>query len=153
VNGFKEAVEARGVDVFWASRKKGKLHSRSEKIAQGLLGVFCRGVLMVRGNVLREYLSGVGFVDAAILISSTIHLVEIKMLTSTFTGSDQLEEYMRIENKKKGYLVVFDALPPGKKKVIPSTLRAASGLIYVIIVDINPLAPSALNLRKQRKIV
>lgn len=149
---FKEAVEARGIDIFWESRKRGKLRPKPEKIAQGLFAVFCRdtpsGV-----DVLREFVSGIGFVDAALLISRTIHLVEIKILTNSFLGVEQLEEYMKKEGKQTGYLLVFDARPHEKRSETPSFLDVSCGRIHVVRIDINPIAPSRLNVddRKSRK--
>src|SRR2546425_5223688 len=63
---FKRAVEARAVDAFWKSRKKHRLRSRPEKIAQGLLAVFAKGVVGIDGLVLREIASGIGFVDVGV---------------------------------------------------------------------------------------
>ena len=78
---FKDAIEARAIDAYWLSRKKGKLRLKPEKIAQTQLALFTRGVLLHRrGIVLREMSSGIGFVDIGVIFSSTLHLVEIKVL-------------------------------------------------------------------------
>ena len=42
LNEFRSAVEARAVDSFWTSRKRGELRPRPEKIAQALLAVFAK---------------------------------------------------------------------------------------------------------------
>lgn len=139
---FRKAVEARAVDVFWESRKRGKLHRRPEKIAQGLFAVFAKAMIRDKGNIIREMLSGIGFVDVGVLISKGMHLVELKMLTGVFVGPDQLAHYMALEGRQRGHLIVIDARRPGKKADLPSTIRVPPGIVNVCLVDINPVAPS-----------
>jgi len=144
INGFVHAVEARAVDAFWQSRRKRKLANRPEKIGQALFAVFAKGVLSDRrpGLVLRELLSGVGFVDIAIVIANSIHLIEMKLIGSSFTGVSQLETYMKTENRKHGWLLYFDARHAGKRNTIPASTSTPSGTISIVGIDINPAAPS-----------
>ena len=144
IRGFVCAVEARATDTFWQSRKKGKLAKRPEKIGQALFAVFAKGVLSDHrfGLVLREVLSGIGFVDIAIVIRTTIHLIEMKLIRSNFTGVSQLQTYMKTENRKHGWLVYFDARDPTSRDVIPASIVTPSGTISVVGIDINPIAPS-----------
>jgi hypothetical protein len=144
IRGFVGAVEARAIDTFWQSRKKRKLAKRPEKIGQALFAVFAKGVLNDHrfGLVLREVFSGIGFVDIAIVIRSTIHLIEMKLIRSNFTGVSQLQTYMKTENRKHGWLVYFDARDPTRRDIIPAFLVIPSGKISVVGIDINPIAPS-----------
>ncbi len=96
---FKRAVEARAVDAFWDSRKKRILRSRPEKIAQGRLAVFARGVVGGDGLVLREIASGIGFVDVGVSFGGALHLIELKILKRQPTGANQLATYMTTEGR------------------------------------------------------
>ena len=143
---FKHAVEARAIDVFWKSRKQGRLRSKPEKIAQTHFALFTKGVLLRRkGLILREMSSGIGFVDIGVVFASTLHLIEIKILSGTFKGQEQLEQYMRSEQRRTGTLLIFDARPPGSKLDLPESICSQAGMIKVFKVDINPPAPSSLN--------
>jgi hypothetical protein len=142
VNEFKHAVEARAIDTFWESRKSGKLRRRPEKIAQGLFATFAKGSLRAKGLVLREVVSGIGFVDLGIVISKGMHLVELKILTGKFVGPSQLAHYMALERRSRGHLLVIDALEAGKKTNLPDSVRVAQGVIRICQIDINPTAPS-----------
>ena len=148
---FKHAVEARAIDMFWISRTKGKLRSSPEKIAQGLLAVFTKGVLKGQGIILREINSGIGFVDIGIIFSTILHLVEVKVLTGKFEGPEQLEQYMRTERRNQGSLVVIDTLNPENKIDLPELIPTLSGIIKVYRVDINPCPPSKLIYRPVKK--
>jgi hypothetical protein len=146
LNEFSHAIEARAIDAFWVSRNKNKIRSRPEKIAQSLLAVFTLGTLIDRnGIVMREFLSGIGFVDLGIMLSTTLHLVEIKILQDGFTGPNQLSEYMKKEKRREGSLLIFDARKSDKKVILPMFIKTKSGLIKVYQVDINPIPPSKLN--------
>lgn len=142
--GFALAVEARAVDSFWESRTQGRLRSRAEKIGQSLFVLFAKGVLAHHRTavVLREMFSGVGFVDVGVTIGGRIHLVEMKLLRSGFTGASQLDAYMRTEARQRGWLICFDARPPSKRDTIPLSIGTPSGMITVIPIDINPITPS-----------
>jgi hypothetical protein len=143
---FRHTTEARAVDAFWVTRKKGVLITRPEKIAQLALVQYFSGVITQRGGLLfQQFKSGIGWVDVGIVLSSSLHLIELKVLTGKFTGASQLEKYMISERKKRGYLVVFDARPPTKKTSIPTTIVTSAGVINVLVVDINPPAPSSLS--------
>jgi len=145
LNEFKSAIESRSIDAFWISRTQGNLRQRPEKIAQSLFALFTKGALMNRsGIVLREIYSGIGFVDIGIIFSTILHLVEIKILTSEFTGPNQLEQYMKTENRCEGSLLVFDSLMPDIKLQLPSVLSTEAGIIKIYQVDINPRPPSSL---------
>jgi hypothetical protein len=139
---FKSAVESRAVASFWQSRAAGRLHQRPEETAQALLAVFFKGVLRDGGYVLRELESGTGYVDLSILLARTLHLVEMKVLRGALQGAAQLAVYMRQEGRREGWLVVIDARKPGSKQPLPDQVRTTAGIVRVIVVDINPLAPS-----------
>jgi len=141
---FKQAVEARAIDGFWLSRTKGRLMPNPERIAQTNFALFAIGVLGDRGILLREMGSGIGFVDIGVIFSSTLHLVEIKVLTQKFLGPAQLEQYMKTEGRSKGSLLVIDTLPPKNKLDIPEEVNTPSGMIRVYRVDVNPPPPSSL---------
>ena len=146
LNEFRHATEARAIDAFWISRKQGTLRQKPEKIAQSLFALFTKGTLINRsGIVLREFQSGIGFVDVGIIFSSTLHLVEIKILTDDFTGLGQLEQYMKTERRQEGSLLIFDSLRPDKKIDLPALINTSAGVIKVYKVDINPRPPSCLN--------
>jgi len=139
---FKCAIEARAVDIFWLSRKKGRLRSRPEGIAQALFATFSRAILASRGYTLREFASGVGFVDVGVIVSRSLHIVEFKILKAHFTGPAQVAAYMRNEGRRRAHLVVIDARPPDKKKPIPARVATSAGEVIVRAIDINPLPPS-----------
>lgn len=140
---FRCAVEARTVDTLWISRTRGILRKRAERIAQGMLTQFLQGVLSnAPGRLFRELPSGIGFVDLVVMLGTVPHLVELKIQKSKFTGPAQLEDYMMKENRKEGWLVVFDARPDSKKTPVPNVIRTRSGVIRVVVVDINPTPPS-----------
>jgi len=105
---FKKAVEARAVDAFWISRTKHRLRLKPEKIAQTLLAIFAKGALGRQGLVLREFASGIGFVDVGIAFASVLHLIELKILKGQLTGANQLAAYMRTEGRNEGWLVLID---------------------------------------------
>ncbi|MDQ6771301.1 MAG: hypothetical protein M3Z54_15130 [Gemmatimonadota bacterium] len=141
LNDFKSSVEARAIDSFWVSRKSGELRPRPEKIAQALLAVFARAFVGPTGLVLREFSSGIGFVDVGISFSGTLHLVELKILTGMLTGPNQLAQYMKSEQRDSGWLLLMDVRAHQKKTSVPATLRFPSGLVRVIVVELNPTAP------------
>jgi hypothetical protein len=130
------------VGNFWLSRKAGRLRHRPEEIAQGLLSMFFKGVLRDSGLVLRELESGTGYVDVSIVLSRVLHLIEMKVLRGQLKGIAQLAEYMRQERRDEGWLVVVDARPHGQKVGIAEKIKTHAGLVRVIVVDINPVAPS-----------
>ncbi len=102
-----------------------------------------KGVLDGRGNVLREFASGVGYVDIGIFLS-TLHIVEMKILkTGALVGPAQLDQYLRNEGRTEGWLVVMDARRPDRKPPLPGVVRLTGRRIaHVIVVDINPRPPS-----------
>ena len=143
VASFKDAVEARAIDSFWESRKKGSLRSGPEKIAQGLFATFLYGVLKDRGLVVRELSSGIGFVDFAVLLTNVPHLVEMKVLTSKFTGVSQIATYMQNEKRQEGWLLVVDARPVNQRNENPQEkINLPQGTVRVVTIDINPDVPS-----------
>lgn len=145
LNEFRNATEARAIDAFWISRKLGTLRKKPEKIAQSLFALFTKGIFLNRSDiVLREFQSGIGFVDVGIIFSSTLHLVEIKILTDRFSGLGQLEQYMKTEKRPEGSLLIFDSLRPDKKIDLPALINITTGVIKVYKVDINPQLPSRL---------
>jgi len=84
-----------------------------------------------------------------VMFTSVLHLVELKVLTGTFTGPEQLEQYMKTERRREGSLLVMDAVKPNDKQALPKTISTPSGIIKVYPVDINPIAPSDLKRTKQ----
>jgi hypothetical protein len=140
---FKNVVEARALDSFWISRKKGKLQHRPEAIAQALLTTFASAIVNGKGIVLREFLSGVGFVDVGVVFYGTLHLIELKLLKgANFSGASQLAHYMQAENRNKGWLVLIDTTLKRPKNVVPSVIETPAGTITTIVICINPPAPS-----------
>lgn len=143
LNSFKHAVEARAVETIWESRNAGKLRRRPEKLAQGLLAVFLMRVLSDGGGqLLRELGSGVGFIDFAVLFGSVPHLIEMKILRGTFSGLAQLQTYMRTERRSEGWLVVFETRAHDRRTDLPDAIRTTNGVVRVVVIDVNPLAPS-----------
>jgi hypothetical protein len=138
---FKKAVQSRGIDAYWDSRKKARLRKRPEKVAQAALGVFARGALGRYGSVFREVGSGIGFVDLVISFGHVYHLVELKVLTGKFVGPDQLAAYMETEGRETGWLVVFDARSAAKKTALPEKIMVKAGIVNIVVIDINPTAP------------
>jgi hypothetical protein len=151
---FKHAMESRAVDTIWSARAVGRLRSRPEKVAQGLLSLFAMGVLSNgRGNLLRELASGVGFVDLVLMFGNVSHLVEMKVLRGAFTGVTQLAAYMVTERRHEGWLVVFDARPPGRRTALPEQRDTPAGTVRIVAVDINPTPPSRLKNGSTRRFV
>jgi len=140
---FKKAVEARAVDAFWLSRKKHRLRLKPEKIAQTLLAIFAKGVLGSEGRVLREFASGIGFVDVGILFATVLHLIELKILKGQFTGTNQLAAYMRSEGRNEGWLILIDSRRNQQSVRVPARIDTSSGRIRTLLVDVNPPAPHA----------
>lgn len=147
---FKSIVESSAIDSFWKSRKKNILKDKPEEIAQALLASCFKMVLNGRGVVIRELSSGIGFVDVAVMLSASLHLIEVKILTKGFLGVEQLEQYMKTENRRKGNLVVIDAMSPDKKIAIPTKINSVNGEIKVLVIDINPPSPSSLNILRRK---
>jgi len=140
---FKRAVEARAVDAFWGSRKKHRLRPRPEKIAQGLLAVFAKGVVGSEGIVLREIASGIGFVDVGVSFGGVLHLIELKILKGQLTGANQLATYMRTEGRGEGWLVLIDVRRDRDQDGLPGRIDTKAGLIRTLLVNANPAAPHA----------
>jgi hypothetical protein len=143
---FKNAIEAESVNSFWDSRKIRKLKRRPEKCGQELLAVFAKGKFSSRGSVIREGVSGIGFVDVLLTFSSgLLHVVELKMLRGkNIPGPGQLAAYMKHKNRNEGWLVFFDARKPTAKQLVPATFKRAAGIIRTVVIDINPVPPSRL---------
>lgn len=110
---------------------------------QGALAMFARGVLGKQGVVLREIVSGIGFVDVGILFGQTLHLVELKILKGQLTGPNQLAAYMRTEQRREGWLLLIDVRKKRTGK-IPETIDTPSGVIRVVTVDADPAAPHTM---------
>lgn len=144
---FRHAIQARGVETFWVSRKKGRLIGRPENVGQSLLAMFLQGVVRSRGFMTREVGSGVGFIDILVCFASTPHLIELKVLTTRFQGPSQLNQYMLHEKRKIGWLVVFDARSQNARArapAIPLLVSTSGGRINVLVIDINPTPPSRI---------
>jgi hypothetical protein len=139
---FRHATESRSVDTIWECRAAGRLRRKPEKVAQGLLAQFIMGVLSKRrGELTRELVSGTGFVDIVVRLGTVSHLVELKILRGKLEGPAQLEAYMRTERRQEGWLV-FDSRKPEKKTALPSLQKTKAGVVHIIAVDIDPVAPS-----------
>lgn len=140
---FKRAVEARAVDAFWDSRRKRRLRSKAEKIAQGLLAVFAKGVVGSHGLVLREMASGIGFVDVGVSFGGVLHLIELKVLKGQLTGANQLAAYMKTEGRGEGWLVLIDVRQDPNPDAVPTRIDTSAGPIKTLRVGVNPAAPHA----------
>jgi hypothetical protein len=107
--------------------------------------MFARGVLGNDGLVMREIVSGIGFVDVGITFGKTLHLVELKILKGKLTGPNQLAAYMRTEQRREGWLLLIDVRKTRSvKNTIPETIYTPEGVIRVVTVDANPAAPHSL---------
>ncbi|MGD0267394.1 MAG: hypothetical protein ABSD47_20990 [Candidatus Methylomirabilota bacterium] len=141
---FKRAVEARGVDAFWDSRKKHRLRSRPEKIAQVLLAIFAKGVIGSDGLVLREFASGIGFVDVGVSFGGVLHLIELKILKGQLTGINQLATYMETEGRGEGWLVLIDTRQKQRHPhAVPFKIDTPAGPIRTVAIDVGPIPPHA----------
>jgi hypothetical protein len=138
---FRVAVEARAIDSFWISRKKNHLRSKPETIAQGLLAVFAKAVVGDTGLVLREFASGIGFVDVGISFGGPLHLIEIKMLSGKLTGANQLMTYMAREQRGTGWLLLIDTRGHATRSGVPPTIATPSGVVRTMVIDVNPIPP------------
>jgi len=140
---FKHAVESRAVDGFWESRHKGKLVTRPEKNGQSLLAMFLQGALGGRGFAVNEVSSGVGWIDVLLVLASTPHVLELKILRDSDTpGVNQLGTYMTHEKRHEGWLVFFDTRDPSKREALPETFSIRQGTVRVVVIDVNPIPPS-----------
>ncbi len=141
---FKHATESRAVDSFWKSRRKGKLINQPEKKGQNLLAVFLQGLLHSRsGFSVNEVASGVGWIDVLLVLASTPHLLELKILRdSDIPGVNQLGTYMKQEKRDEGWLVLFDTRNPSDRDSIPETISTKQGTVRTIVIDVNPIPPS-----------
>jgi hypothetical protein len=146
LRSFQRAVQGRSIDAFWLSRKAGKLRSRPETIGQNLLTQFVLGILSnAAGDALREVFSGVGFIDLVVMLGTTKHLIEMKVQKGKFIGAAQLENYMTNENRRTGWLIIFDARKQTGRAPIPEKLKMGDKIIYILVIDINPVAPHKKN--------
>jgi len=141
ITEFRSVVESRAVDAFWKSRRRHHLRAKPEKIAQGLLAVFAKGVLGGNGVVLREIASGIGFVDVGVLFGKVLHLIELKILKGKFTGAGQLATYMRTEGRREGWLLLVDVRAKRQGQDIPATINVPPGKIRTVVVSVNPPPP------------
>jgi hypothetical protein len=144
IEAFRHVVEAHAVNAFWDSRTKGKLKRRPEKLAQEIFGVFASTFLGSKGSIIREAVSGVGFVDVFVTFSGGIlHVLELKMLKgNTLPGPSQLMTYMKHQKRKEGWLIFFDVRPPTKKTTVPTSIRGRAGIVRTVLIDLNPIPPS-----------
>jgi RecB family endonuclease NucS len=142
---FKRITEARGIDAFWESRKENRLRKKPEAIAQALLALFASGVVDQAGLVIREFASGVGFVDVGLSFRGVLHLIELKILKGTLTGVSQLARYMVTESRRTAWLVLIDVRRANKWAPVTQELHVAEGKIRILQVNVNPTAPHLLN--------
>jgi hypothetical protein len=49
---------------------------------------------------------------------------------------------MKNEDRREGWLIVFDSRPESLKTNLPTTIPTKQGIIKVLKIDINPTAPS-----------
>ena len=92
--------------------------------------------------MLREIESGTGYVDISLALSRVLHVIELKVLRGRFEGVAQLLVYMKQEGRREGWLVVIDARPPNRKSQLPHEIRTSGCVVRVIVIEINPIAPS-----------
>ncbi len=138
---FKKAVEARAIDTFWVARRRNRLRSKPEKIAQGLLAVFAKAVVGNDGIVIREVASGIGFVDVAVSFGGPLHLIELKILKGRVVGASQLATYMSTEGRPIGWLVLVDVRLNSDGGALPAKINVPEGLIKILRIYVNPRAP------------
>jgi PD-(D/E)XK nuclease superfamily len=145
---FKSTVEAEAVNAFWDKRATGKLKKRPEKLAQEILGVFMSAKLAGRGAAIREPVSGIGFIDMVVMLSSgLIHVLELKILkTKVPQGHAQLLTYMNHKKRKEGWLVLFDTRAAENRNIVAPITKHSGRTIRTILIDINPAPPSKLKL-------
>ena len=122
-------------------------------MGQGLLAAFAMGTLSDgKGHLLRELPSGVGFVDVGLILGNVLHLVELKVLRGgSFSGVSQLTQYMRTEQRRQGWLVVFDARTQDKQGPLPAKIDTADGTVRVLVININPAAPHKVRHRSRAR--
>ncbi len=146
---FKHGIEARAIDTMWESRANSRLRPKPESLGGALLAAFIMGTLHdSKGHFLREVASGVGFVDVAIILGSVKHLVELKVLRNgDFSGVAQLTAYMQTEQRRQGWLVIFDARTNDQQGAIPPKVDTKFGIVRILVININPIAPSKLKQR------
>lgn len=138
---FGKAVESRAIDAFWNSRKNGNLRAKPESIAQGLLAVFAKAAVRSDGLVLREFASGIGYVDVGVSFGGPLHLIELKILTGKLVGAAQLDQYMKLEQRDIGWLVLVDVRNPARRSAIPPRLVLPHGIVRTLVIDANPVPP------------
>jgi hypothetical protein len=66
----------------------------------------------------------------------------LKVLVKKFQGAAQLLQYMKQEHRSEGWLIVVDSRPANLKSPIPNVIQIKQGQIKILLIDINPLAPS-----------
>lgn len=145
LNRFVASIEADSIETFWLSRPNFKLRKNPEEIGQNLLYQFIKGELKGSGILIREKPSGIGFIDIVVRLSSVNHLIEVKVVIDKFIGAEQLNDYMKTENRKIGYLLFFDSRSPEEKTDIDYEISVTMGKIKSFVIDINPTPPSRKN--------
>ena len=109
-----------------------------------MLSVFLQAVLDEgSGFSVNEVSSGVGWIDVLLVLSSTPHVLELKMLRGPGTpGVSQLGTYMGNEKRRVGWLVLFETRDPTKRTGIPANITIPEGTVRVVVIDVNPTPPS-----------
>ena len=90
---------------------------------------------------MREFASGVGFVDVGISFGSPLHLIELKILKGKLTGASQLATYMTRERRKTGWLILVDVRASTRRTAVPSRIATQAGTIRTLSIDVNPTPP------------
>lgn len=148
LQSFRRGVQSLGIDQFWKSRRAGQLKPYPEAIARDTLAVMLHGVLEGRSIALKEIASGIGRIDVSVARASgnriVLDIVELKVLKSgALKGAAQLGRYLQNADRKEGWLVVIDARRPARKTPLPKRIQLnGSCVAHVVVVDINPPAPS-----------
>jgi hypothetical protein len=103
--------------------------------------VFAKAVVRSDGLVLREFASGIGYVDVGVSFGGPLHLIELKILTGKLSGAAQLGHYMKLEQRDTGWLVLIDVRKPARRSAIPPTLVLPQGVVRTVVIDANPVPP------------
>lgn len=107
---------------------------------------YCRSNLQTHlqrlGETRREVVSGGGLID---ILIATGEPVEAKLWNGAeyyAAGVEELREYMRTENERVGYYVVFDTLADNPNLPEHAELEVPEGRIIVMAVRMSPGPPS-----------
>ncbi len=152
---FEKTIKARCIEIFWKKRTECIFTDNPEQKAQDLFVAYFAAKLKIHA-VIKEFKSGIGFIDVAVDYKNKRYLVEIKMLGGKKPGTHydkkhvkdgvpQLFKYLETEELSEGFLIILDGRSPQNKEPFNGDKLQQNGItIFVIIIDINPPKPSSL---------